>query len=108
MTLHIRELTFSTIIGILPHERMTPQKVILEVIIQYSYHTHFLNYAEIAQEIENVMKKEQFELIETALLTLFTHLKKKFTAINTLFIEIAKPDIMGNCIVSVAHRETFL
>jgi len=105
MQIEIKDLSFECIIGILDFERITPQKVLINCIIDYTYNQQFLNYALIAEHIESEMKKEQFELIETALLSLESSLKTSFPLISTLFLKISKPDILDNCEVSLS--ETF-
>ncbi len=105
MQITIKDLTFSSVIGILDFERVTPQKVVINANITYTYDQTFLNYALIAEHIENEMKREQFELIEEALLSLNRSLKINFPLISTLFLKISKPDILANCEVSLS--ETF-
>ena len=105
MTIEIKDLEFLSIIGILDFERVTPQKVSVNCRIDYVYKGDFLNYALVAEQIENTMKIEQFELIEEALLHLKSTLKRDFPRIDTLFLKISKPDILANCEVSLS--ETF-
>ncbi len=105
MIIEIKALTFECIIGILDFERTTPQKVIIDCQIDYTYTQDFLNYALVAQTIENRMIDTQFELIETALLELNGKLKAEFPAIESLTLKISKPDILPNCEVSL--QETF-
>lgn len=103
MTILIENLSFDTIIGILDHERLTPQKIQIECIIDYDYQPGaFINYAEVASLIESCMQTEKFELIETALETLAALLKQRFSSINTLDLSIRKPEILPNCTVGVA------
>lgn len=106
MTILIENLTFETIIGILEHERITPQQVRIDCKIEYSYtEGHFINYAEVAQNIETLMNEEQFELIETALEVLGAALKQKFPLIRELILTIRKPTILSNGTVGV--QQTF-
>jgi len=105
MQIEIKDLSFECIIGILDFERITPQKVSINCAITYTYNQEFLNYALVAEHIENEMKRQQFELIEEALLSLNHSLKAKFPLVTTLFLKISKPDILANCEVSLS--ETF-
>jgi len=108
MTILIENLTFDTIIGILDFERITPQKVTIDCTIEYSHtDSYFINYAEVAQLIENTMHTEKFELIETALDALGTILKQHFPPIKTLLLTIRKPDILPNCTVGVQKNFIF-
>ena len=105
MQIEIKDLLFECIIGILDFERITPQNVCINCNITYTYNQEFLNYALVAEHIENEMKKHQFELIEEALLSLNRSLKVTFPLISILFLKISKPDILANCEVSLS--ETF-
>ena len=52
MKILIENLTFFAIIGILENERITPQQVIVDCIIDYSYSkNNFINYAEVSTTI---------------------------------------------------------
>jgi dihydroneopterin aldolase len=105
MTIEIKDLEFETIIGILDFERVTQQKVRINCSIDYTYENQFLDYALVTQHIEKQMLDKEFELIEEALLSLKSSLKKDFPLISTLFLKISKPDILDNCEVSLS--ETF-
>lgn len=108
MKILIENLTFDTIIGILEHERTTPQRVQIDCIIDYSYTDgDFINYADVAHLIEHTINKECFELIEIALETLGALLKTHFPLIQTITLTIRKPDILPNCTVSVQKNFIF-
>lgn len=108
MKILIENLTFEAIIGILDFERTAPQRVVIDAIIEYSYtQERFINYAEVAQQIESTMKKEQFELVETALEYLSQILKSNFPLIQSLTLTIRKPDILPNCTVGVQKNFIF-
>ena len=107
MHIEISDLTFETIIGILPHERITPQRVIITCGIEYAYHTEFINYATVAQVIKQLMHDEKFELIEEALAAIKRKLHALYPEISTLRIRIQKPDILPDCAVSVSETYEF-
>lgn len=108
MKILIENLTFETIIGILDHERTSAQQVRIDCTIEYPYaNSDFINYAEVAQIIENTMKTEKFELIETAVSVLGTTLKNNFSLIQTLSLTIRKPNILPNCTVGVQKNFIF-
>jgi dihydroneopterin aldolase len=107
MKIHIEDLQFQCIIGILDFEREKEQDVIVTVEIEYTFEQEFINYAEVAQLIENTLKKEKFLLIEDALHYLFKNLQEKFPHIKTLYIKITKPSILANCSVSVSDFSDF-
>ncbi|WP_404319611.1 dihydroneopterin aldolase [Malaciobacter canalis] len=102
MTIKIEDLTFDCIIGILPFERKKEQRVIINCKIKYKYkNNHFINYAHIAQDIENIMKKKRFKLIEEALKHLKRHICDKYS-VTKVKLTICKPHIMPNCKVMVS------
>lgn len=108
MRILIENLTFDTIIGIQDYERITPQRIQIDCIIEYSYtNGDFVNYAEVAQKIETIMHTEQFGLIETALEVLAQTLKTSFPLIHTLTLTLRKPDILPNCTVGVQKNFVF-
>lgn len=108
MRILIENLTFETIIGILENERITPQTVVVDCIIGYTYtENHFINYAQVAHLIETTMQKEQFFLIEEALEYVTLSLKNQFQAIQELSLTIRKPNILANCSVGVQKQFFF-
>ena len=104
MTLHVEDLRFQCILGILDFERVTPQDIIVNLTLDYNYKNGFINYADIIQIIKEMMIKEQYLLIEDALNAINLKLIKDYEAINTLDIKITKPSILPNCKVSVSHH----
>lgn len=104
MTIHVEDLKFQCIIGILDFERVTPQDVIINITIDYNYENNFLNYAEIVQLIKEIMIKSEFFLIEEALDNLNLKLIKEFSSIKSMLIKITKPSILPDCIVSVSNN----
>lgn len=102
MTIHIEDLKFQCIIGILDFERITPQDIIINVQIEYDYNDEFINYADITNMIKAQMMKNEFFLIEDALESLSKKIFKKFSLINTLNLKITKPSILPDCKVSVS------
>jgi dihydroneopterin aldolase len=108
MTILIENLTFESIIGILEDERITPQQVIIDCIIGYDYEQNsFINYAEVTSHIQESVQKNQFLLIEEALQSLGTSLKKQFPAMHTLSLTLRKPNILTNCTVGVQENFIF-
>ena len=108
MKIHIQDLKFQTIIGILDFERVTPQDVIVNLEIEYVYKENlFINYAEVSQLVKSTMIKEKFLLLEDALSFISQKLKKEFSKINTLTLKIMKPSIMPDCTVSLSDFYNF-
>lgn len=108
MTIYIEDFSFETIIGILEEERKVPQTVIINCEITYDYkNENFINYALITTLIKEEMKKNNFELIENALLELISKIKSSFSDISSIKLKISKPDILDNCVVSVALEKNY-
>ena len=108
MTIEIENLTFDAIIGILPEERVLPQKVIVNVKLDYQYKKGaFINYATLADLIENSIKNSKFELIEEALLALHVEIKTAFFQISSIKLKISKPTILDYCGVSVSSTVNY-
>jgi len=104
MTIHIEELSFDCIIGILDFERITPQKVIIDAQIDYDYNDkNFINYADIIGLIEKDMQENKYELLETALQKMAQKIKLNYTHIQNLTLKITKPNIISNARVALSQ-----
>ena len=103
MKVEINDLSFKCIIGILDFERVKKQKVIVNLSFEYEFkEDFFIDYSEISSFVEKKMKKRKFLLIEDAIIFLEAKLYKLYK-INNLIINISKPNILKNCIVSVSN-----
>ena len=101
MKIKIKNLHFKCIIGILPFERKIEQKVVINLSFKYIFTNNiFINYADIANYVQETMKNKKFLLIEDALLLIQKELNLKYQ-IKKLKLTITKPDILDNCEVSV-------
>lgn len=107
MKIHIEDLSFTCIIGILEHERKNAQEVIINLEIEYDFVDAFINYAEVTDFIKTTVKNNKFLLLEDALRDLSLGLKNNFPKINTLFLKITKPSILPDCRVSVSDITNF-
>ena len=103
MQIHIEDLKFQAIIGILDFERVKEQDILVNLTLQYDFTDEFINYAELSELIKSYIQKNKFLLIEDALSSLSTKLKKTFPLINTLNLKITKPSILPDAIVSVSN-----
>ena len=100
MKIQISNLTFKAIIGILDFERIKKQKVIINLSFEYEFSKDkFIDYAEV---VKTTMKKEKFLLLEDAILHLENLLNTKYK-IQNLSIQISKPDILKDCIVTLSN-----
>ncbi|HIP50467.1 MAG TPA: FolB domain-containing protein [Campylobacterales bacterium] len=103
MTIHIEELTFKCIIGILDFERISPQTVIINAQITYNYtDKFFINYADIIQFIEKDMIQNKYQLLETTINELAHKIKSEYVEIEKLHLKITKADIIDNAKVSLS------
>ncbi len=108
MTIHIEELQFECIIGILDFERIEPQKVIIEAIIEYNYSKNsFINYADIISIIKENMIQNKHELLETALIKIANELHFNYTQMDSLSLKITKPNIINDVKVALSKKFNF-
>ena len=104
MTIHIEDLKFQCVIGILDFERVKAQDVIVNLTIDYNYKNGFIDYAQIVQKVKNLMIKSEFLLIEDAIEAISLNLTKEFSTINSINIKITKPSILRDVKVSVSKQ----
>ncbi len=104
MTIHIESLHIDAIVGLLDFEREREQRVSVDLEAVYTYdQKSFINYADLAEMIENQIKKERYLLLEEALTDLKEKISATYPAIEILKLKISKPDILKNCTVSLSH-----
>jgi len=102
MKIHIEDLKFQCIIGILDFERVKEQDVIVNFECDYEFKNEYINYANIVDLIKKTMIISKFKLIEDAILSLKSEILKEFPLINSYTIKISKPSILAECSVSVS------
>ncbi len=107
MIIHIEDLKFQAIIGILDFERTIPQDIIVNLMIDYTYKNDFINYADVSASVKSTMQEKKFLLLEDALSVLSSTLKKDFFIIEKLYLKITKPSIMPDCKVSLSENYNF-
>ena len=104
MTIHIEDLAFNVIIGLLDFEREKPQKVIIDLEATYIYDDkNFIDYADMVLLIKNNLKEKRYKLLEEALLGIKSILCTTYPQIQTLNLKILKPDILADCSVGLSH-----
>ena len=108
MIIHVEDLKFQAIIGILDFERIQPQDVIINLTIDYEYENNFINYADVVDIIKFDVTENKYLLNEDALNKLSMRLKKEFSIINTINLKITKPSILADCKVSVSNFYNFI
>lgn len=108
MTIHIEDLTFDVIIGLLDFERDKPQRVIINLEASYDYSDDkFIDYADMVLLIQNELKDKRYKLLENALIGLRQVLYATYPHLQTLSLKISKPDILAYCTVSLSKTWNF-
>ncbi len=103
---HIHNLVFETILGILEFERLKPQKISVDLDLFYTQlpNKAYLDYMEIQEIIQNTMREKQYLLIEDALKDLSHALKTRYKEISELFLKISKLEISPNSQVGASVK----
>jgi dihydroneopterin aldolase len=108
MTIHIEDLTFDVIIGLLDFERDRPQRVIINLEANYDYSDDkFIDYADMVLLMQNKLKEQRYKLLENALLGLKELLYSTYPQLNSLSLKISKPDILDTCTASLSKTWEF-
>ncbi|MDU9764850.1 FolB domain-containing protein [Helicobacter pylori] len=103
---HVHNLVFETILGILEFERLKPQKISVDLDLFYTElpNKAYLDYMEIQEIIQNTMREKQYLLIEDALKDLSQILKTRYSAISELYLKISKLEISPNSQVGASVK----
>lgn len=107
MEILIQNLTFKCIIGILKSERVTPQKVKLDLSLHVKKNKMYIDYAKVALLVEKVYKKHSFYTVEESLEYLCKFLKAKYPKIDKICIKIIKPQALKNCDVGAMVKKNY-
>ncbi|WP_187931907.1 FolB domain-containing protein [Helicobacter pylori] len=103
---HIHNLVFETILGILEFERLKPQKISVDLDLFYTQlpSKTYLDYMEIQELIQNTMREKRYLLIEDALKDLSHVLKTRYEEISELYLKISKLEISPNSQVGASVK----
>ncbi|WQY78318.1 FolB domain-containing protein [Helicobacter pylori] len=103
---HIHNLVFEAILGILEFERLKPQKISVNLDLFYTQlpNKAYLDYMEIQEIIQNTMREKQYLLIEDALKDLSHALKTRYKEITELYLKISKLEISPNSQVGASVK----
>lgn len=108
MLVKVKNLTFDTIIGLLPIEREKPQRVIVNCVLYYQCSNEiFIDYSLVKDYLITTIQRKQFNKLEEGVVFLTQGLKDLFPSIERSEIEIIKPHIFDNCDVSVTLNRVF-
>ncbi|WQT26239.1 FolB domain-containing protein [Helicobacter pylori] len=103
---HIHNLVFEAILGILEFERLKPQKISVNLDLFYTQlpNKAYLDYIKIQEIIQNTMQEKRYFLIEDALKDLSHVLKTRYKEISELFLKISKLEISPNSQVGASVK----
>lgn len=112
MIIEIESLSFEAIIGLLPNERVSPQRVEVDIEISYSYPAldlkgGYIDYAKVVEIVKEDIISSRYLLLEDAIYSLRDLLKGNYPNIETLTISISKPNILPDCRVKVKNKFIF-
>lgn len=102
-TVFIRNLAVQTIIGIHPHERTTPQTVLISLELEtetttaaaYDDIASALDYDVLAQRVTEFVSQAEFQLIETLAESLAALVLENLPVAQVL-VEVQKPGAISN------------
>ncbi|GAA8355711.1 dihydroneopterin aldolase [Helicobacter pylori] len=103
---HVHNLVFEAILGILEFERLKPQKISVNLDLFYTQlpNKTYLDYMEIQELIQKMMQEKQYLLIEDALKDLSHVLKTRYKEITELYLKISKLEISPNSQVGASVK----
>ncbi len=103
---HIHNLVFEAILGILEFERLKPQKISVNLDLFYTQLPNriYLDYIKIQELIQKMMQENQYLLIEDALKDLSHALKTRYSEISELYLKISKLEISPNSQVGASVK----
>jgi len=105
MKIEIRSLEIDAVIGILPKERHTPQKLVIDLEAEYRYKTgEYLDYVALTELIRRELVDGKFGLLEEALLALRERIFEAYPLVESLELRLEKPEILADCRVAVSER----
>lgn len=107
MKLHIEQLQFDCIIGLLKKEREIPQKICVDTTIDVDTEEMSIDYARVARLIETTYKTERFFTVEESLVHITQSLKENFPSIKKIHIKVVKPQIIANCRVGASYSKKY-
>ena len=104
--LNLNNMEFMACHGVLPEEKVTPQKFIIDVKIETDQIVeaartdcieYALNYVGIYELVHNIMMNEQFNLIETIAMKISTEIVEKYKSVISVDTKVTKanPPIEG-------------
>jgi dihydroneopterin aldolase len=98
-TAGVKGLKIDCIVGVLDHERLTPQRVIVDIELDYDFAPaagsesigDAVDYAAVAESVTAFVQRRAFQLIETMAEDTATMLLAQGAPVRTVRLEIRKP-----------------
>ena len=98
-TIGVESLRISCIVGILPHERVEEQELIIDLEIETDFSTlveeqnidNTVDYAELAVWLESWIQEKKFLLLETLAEQASQEMFSRYPVVQTLRLKIRKP-----------------
>lgn len=98
-TTGIRNLQIDCIVGIYEHERQRPQRVFVDVELDYDFETaarwdkigDAVDYDDVAQQLTDLIRRQGFQLIETMAEAAAVMLLDQLGMVQTVRLEVRKP-----------------
>lgn len=107
-TLIIEDLKVQAIVGILPYERQTPQTILVQAQIIYSYEDKkFIDYLAVKNLITMLLQTKCYELLEEALQDISETIKQNFDSVHSIDISLKKLDISPDFNVGIRLNKNF-
>lgn len=109
----LENLLVECIIGILSHERATPQRLLLDIQLETSFAAaaasdhvdDTVNYARVADELAELAISRQFQLVETLVAESCEQILTRYPGVNRVTVTARKPDVMPGELVVGARLE---
>ena len=112
-TTGLRDLRISCIVGVHPHERDTPQDVLVDLEFDYDFGAaaasdnvaDVVNYDEASQQVIDLVQTRRFQLIETMAESAAAVLLDRHPRVRVVRIEVRKPAAVPGAAGSFARVE---
>ena len=101
-TIKLKNVELNILIGIYPHEKLAPQRIVVNVCLKKEYENildddinNTVSYEEVNNTLLDLAAANKYELLETFVYQAAHHLSNKYQ-LNHVFIEAEKPKIFEN------------
>lgn len=109
--IEIKGLGFECILGTLPFERVRPQPLVLNIVLEFDFSKAALsedigctvNYATLADELRHFICEAKFQLLETLVLQSAKFILNKHPRVQSVEIRAEKPEAIPSAEAAVAE-----